>query len=90
MYYVCIVFTLVLFINVLFSVVGRPTVEINVLYSILLRPYINTPSWQRFIVSHNNAFRSFKICICDVVLVLCLSMLSLTVVLRVLGKVFSV
>ena len=30
------------------------------------------------------------ICIWDVVLVLCLPMLSLTVVLRVLGKVFSV
>ena len=32
----------------------------------------------------------YIICICDVVLVLCLPMLSLTVVLRVLGKVFSV
>ena len=32
----------------------------------------------------------YIICICDVVLVLCLSMLSLTVVLCVLGKVFSV
>ena len=34
------------------------TVELHLLYIILLRPYMNTPSWQRFIVSHNNAFRS--------------------------------
>ena len=43
----------------------------------------------RFIVSYNNAFRFYIICICYVVLVLCLPMLPLTVVLRVLGKVFS-
>ena len=46
-------------------------------------------SMSRFIVSYNNAFRILHN-ICDVVLVLCLPMLSLTVVLRVLGKVFSV
>ena len=46
----------------------------------------------RFIVSYNNAFKMFHNLhnICDVVLVICLPMLSLTVVLRVLGKVFSV
>ena len=44
-----------------------------------------------FIVSYNNAFRILhNLHICDVVLVLCLPMLSLTVVLRVLEtSIFS-